>query len=77
MVGLGSVLELTSSAPTQAQTQGFELAQPSIYLIYDLLEHVKGPVLHSQSCRISTTQGNNQISKRNPSEDPEASNISR
>ena len=29
---------MTSSATTQAQIQGFELAHPNIYPIYELLE---------------------------------------
>lgn len=41
---------------SQAQLQGSELAQPHVYPIYDLLEHVKGSVLQIQSCRISPTQ---------------------
>ena len=48
----------------------FELTHPNIYSIYELLEHVKGPVLQIQSCRISMTQGNNRISERSPSEVP-------
>ena len=59
--------QLTS---TQAQIQGFALDHPNIYPIYELLESVKDPVLQSQSCRISMTQGNNRISERSPSEDP-------
>ena len=31
--------------------------------IYELLEHVKGPVLQIQSCRVSMIQGDNRISK--------------
>ena len=55
---------LTSSATvTQALIQGFELASSNIYPIYGLLEDVKGSVLQIQSCRISTTQGNNRIFK--------------
>ena len=46
---------MTSSATTQAQIQGFELAHPNIYLIYELLEHVKGLTLQNQNCRISMT----------------------
>nr|AAP78758.1 Ac1254 [Rattus norvegicus] len=45
---------------------GFELTNPNIYPIYDLLDCVKGPVLQIQICRISTTQGNNIISERSP-----------
>lgn len=33
---------LINSATSQAQNQGLELADPNIYPIYDLLEHVKG-----------------------------------
>ena len=36
---------LTSSATIQAQIQGFESAHPNLYLIYDMLEHVKEPVV--------------------------------
>ena len=34
------------------------LAHPDIYLIYEILECVKGLVLLIQSCRISMTLGN-------------------
>ena len=61
---------MTSSTTTQAPIQGFELTHPNIYPIYELLECVKDPVLQSQSCRISMTQGNNRISERSPREDP-------
>jgi hypothetical protein len=61
---------MTSSTTTQAPIQGFELTHPNIYPIYELLESVKDPVLQSQSCRISRTQGNNRISERSPREDP-------
>ena len=54
----------------QAQIQGFELAHTKIYIICELLEHIKGPVLLIQSCRISMTQGNNRMPQRSPSEDP-------
>ena len=47
---------LISSATTQAQIQVFELAHPSIYPIYELLECVKGFVLQIQRCRISMIQ---------------------
>lgn len=60
---------LTSSATIQVHIRGFELAHPNIYPIYELLEHVKGPVLQIQSFRISMTQGNNRITKRSPGED--------
>ena len=61
---------LTNSTTTQTQIQHFELFHPNIYSIYELLEHVKGPVLQIQSCRISMTQGNNRISERSPNKDP-------
>jgi hypothetical protein len=54
---------LINSATTQAHIQGFELADPNIYLIYELLERVKWLVLKIQSCRISMTQGNNKVTK--------------
>jgi hypothetical protein len=51
---------------------------PNIYPIYELLEHMKGLVLQTQSYRISMTQGNNRKSERSPSidsvEKPGASN---
>jgi hypothetical protein len=47
---------LTNSAVTQMQIQGCELADLNIYLIYKLLEVMKGPLLQIQSCRISMTQ---------------------
>ena len=65
LVGLPSL-----QTATQAQNQGYELAHPNIHLIYDLPKHVKELVLQTQSCRISTSQGNNRISKRSPSEGP-------
>jgi hypothetical protein len=40
------------------------LVHPNIYSIYELLEHVKGPVLQVQGCRISMTQGNSRRSER-------------
>jgi hypothetical protein len=60
---------LTNSVTTQAETQGFELAQPSIHPIYELLELVKGLVLQNQSCRIPMTPCNNRMSKKSPGED--------
>jgi hypothetical protein len=61
---------LTSSATTQAQTQGFELVHPNICPIHELLEPVKRLVLQIQSYRISMTQDNHWISERSPCEDP-------
>ena len=55
---------MTSSATTQAQIQGFELAHPNIYPICELLEHMKGLDLQNPSFSISMTQGNNRVSKR-------------
>ena len=46
---------MTNAASTEAKIQDFELAHSNIYLIYELLEHVKGLVLQNQSCRISMT----------------------
>ena len=43
---------LTNMANTQAQIQDFELTYHNIYVIYALLEHVKGQILYIQSCRI-------------------------
>ena len=48
--------ELANSATTQAQIQGFELTHPNIYLICELLEPMKGPILQIKGCRISMTQ---------------------
>ena len=67
---VGRAVGLSSSALSQAQIQGFELAHPNIYPIYDLLEHVKGPVLKIQSCKISTTQCINRPSEMSVHEDP-------
>lgn len=40
---------LTSSDTSQAQIQGFKLANPNIYSIYELLEYMEGPVLQIQT----------------------------
>ena len=40
--------------------QSFELAHPNIDPIYDLLEHVKGPVLQIQVCGILQNTGQQQ-----------------
>jgi hypothetical protein len=61
---------LISSAATQAQIQGFELAHPKIYIICDLLGFMKGLVLQIQSCKISMTHGNTRITRSSSSEDP-------
>lgn len=55
---------LRNSASTQTQIQGSELSQPNIYLVYELLVHMKGPVLQN-----SMTQGHNRLSERSPSKD--------
>ena len=60
---------LTSSATTQVQIQGSEMAHPKIYITEEWLGHMKGPVLLFQSCRISMTQGNNRLIGRSPGED--------
>lgn len=64
---------LINPATTQVQIQGFVLAHPKIYIIYELLGHVKGPVPLIQSCRISMTQGNNMIIGKIVSQKPEIS----
>ena len=46
------------------------MAHTNTYLIYELLECVKGPVRQILTYRISMTQGNNRISERSPSEVP-------
>ena len=60
---------LNNTATTQAQIQGFESIHPTIYPTYELLDHVKGPGLQNQSCRISTTCGNSRLSEKSPGED--------
>ena len=60
--------ELTNSAATQAQTQGFELVHPNIYPIHELLEHLKGLVLQIPSYRISMTQDNKGLSEKSSSD---------
>jgi hypothetical protein len=59
-----------SSATAQAQTQGTELAHPKICIICQSLGCMEKLVLLIQRCRTSTTQGNNSITWRRPSEDP-------
>lgn len=54
----------------QAQNQGYDLSQPNIYSIYELLKYLKAPNLQTQSCRITTMQANNRISKMTLSESP-------
>jgi len=66
--GFRRVGRLTNSATNWIQ--GIKFAHPSIYPIYEPLEHVNGPALQIQSCRISMAQGNNGITKRSPREDP-------
>lgn len=61
---------MSSSDTIQAQIQGFELAHPNINSICELLESMKGQVLHIQSYRISTTQGDSRVSKGSPSKFP-------
>ena len=69
MVWHRQVGRLTNLATSQAQIQSFELANPKIHPIYEMQEHIKGPVLQIQSCKISMIQGNNRRSERSPSED--------
>jgi hypothetical protein len=46
------------------------LAHPKVYIIHELLGHMKGPVLLIRSGRISMTQGNNRITGMRPGDDP-------
>ena len=39
------------------------MAHPTIYPIYEQLEHMKGLILQNQNCRVSMTLGNNRISE--------------
>ena len=43
----------------KAQEQGFELDYPHIYIICELFEFMKGPVLLIQSCKISMSETGN------------------
>lgn len=54
----------------QTQIKDLELAHSNICLIYELLEHMKRPLLRIKRYRISMTQDNNKKSKSSPSEDP-------
>lgn len=54
----------------QAHVQDFELAHPLIYIICELLRHVKELVLPNQSCSISKTQDNRSVTGRSPGKDP-------
>ena len=49
---------LTISATLEAQIQDFELANPNIYTMYELLEQMKGPVLQIHCHRLCMAQGN-------------------
>ena len=60
----------TSSATTQTHILDLELAHPSIYPIYDLLEGLKELVLWTHSPRLSMTQGSCRIPKRSFGECP-------
>jgi hypothetical protein len=66
----GRAGRLTNSATTQGQIRGSELTHPNMDPIYELLKRVTGPVLQSQSCRISMRQGNNRTSERSDLGDP-------
>lgn len=48
----------TNPAPTQAQKQSYELADPNIHRTYEMLEHVKGMNLQIQNSRIVMAQDN-------------------
>lgn len=62
---------LTTLVTNQEKFHDVDLARSNIYPIYELLEHVKGPVLLNHSCRISVTHDNSKISKRSLHEGPE------
>ena len=64
--GCGRGGGLVSSNITQAQIHGFQLSHANIYLIYELLKLGKRPDIQTQSCRISTTRGDNRTSGRSP-----------
>lgn len=68
IVRTGIIGEVTNPATVQAQNQGYELTFPKAHTIYYLLDYVKGPYSKTQSCKISTTQSNNRISKKSSSE---------
>jgi hypothetical protein len=61
---------LTNSATIQAQIQGFELAHPNIYSIYELLKHLKGWSYRTNAACVSMIQDNNRLSKRSLGQDP-------
>ena len=65
----GRLARLTNPAISPGPEPGLGvLAHPNIHFIYESLEHVEGTNLQIQNSRISMTQDNNRISKRNPSE---------
>ena len=76
MVSLGclarAVLERirASKRASPRQIPGFKLAHPKIYIICELLEHMKGTVLLIQSFRIPMTWGNDRATRRSPGEEP-------
>lgn len=45
------------------ENKDYAVAQPNTHLIYELMEHVKGPDLTIEIYRISMAQGNNGISQ--------------
>lgn len=46
---------LTNSATTQVQIQGFEMANPNIYIMCEQLGFVKGPILLFQAAGFCNT----------------------
>ena len=68
IVRTGIIGEITNPATVQVQNQGYELTCPKTHIIYDLLDYEKGPYSQTQSRGISTTQGDNRISKKSSSE---------
>jgi hypothetical protein len=55
---------------SQVHIQGFKLAHPNTYPIDELLEYMKGLVLHMQNYRRSMAQGNNKMPKTSSSKLP-------
>ena len=61
-MGIGELTGSPAELPLRPRSRA-QLVYPNIYPIYELLEHLKGLVLHIQSCNmIQTTQSNNRVS---------------
>lgn len=68
--GEGRTGGLSSLTTTEAHIQGFELAHPQVYIICELWECCPKA---AGSVNTDLTQGNNRITKKSPSEDPNGS----